>query len=241
MEIQTEKADIPVLELHIEKTPAPDMLAKEIEFAGEILPGQLVYVQIEHVRDLQPFVSMFLGLSSTKTGQVKFCGEDWQAISYDQQFRLRSQVGRVFAGPAWIQNLTVGENLWLSQLNQRQKPADIKKRIDDWLPRLAGVHADTTSKAMARRPAFVVEPILQICQLLRAFAFRPRLLILERPLRFLPSDLHEHLLTTIQETNRAGAATVWFDMESEPALLAGLTTLRRWAIKDEALIDREAA
>lgn len=240
--ILTDKPVTPVLELQIEReAPSRDHVPEAGEFNKKVLPGQFIYIQMDHLRDLQPYVPLLLGLESSKSGQVRFYGMDWHLISYDLQFRLRSQIGRVFAGPAWIQNLTVAENIWLAQLNQGVDRARIKERINEWLPRLAGEHAEAVSKSLGRRPAFVIEPILQICQLIRAFAFKPRMLILESPLRVLPHGLHRDLIKTIQDLNDSGCATVWFDLDRAPELLTESMTIRRWAIRNEALVDCEAA
>lgn len=232
---------VPVLELRIRRAlSTQEAVADSDPFTAAILPGQLVYVHMEHLRDMQALASIVLGLSSTTDGVVKFCGSEWRATSYDQQFYLRSKIGRVFAGPAWIQNLTVAENLWLAQLNQGHTRRAIKAQINEWLPKLARGNTEATASALPRRPAFVNESILQICQLVRALAFQPRLLILEWPLRFLPRELHQDLVTTLQDFNKRGVVTVWFDTEREPAYLRE-TTYRRWEIRDQMLIDCEAA
>lgn len=241
MQESPEQAVSPVLELTIEQAvPTQTSTEQPLGFSAAVVPGQLVYVQMQHRRDMQLFVSMFLGLDSPASGHVKFCGLDWQAIPYDQQFYLRSRIGRVFAGPAWIQNLTVAENLWLAQLNQGQTRTAIQSQVNQWLPRLAGSHVEAVTNAMGRRPAFVNEVVLQICQLLRAMAFEPRMLILEWPLRYLPPELHDSLVKTIEEFNHRGGATIWFDTDREPVLLAERAH-RRWEIKDEMLMDCEAA
>jgi ABC-type ATPase involved in cell division len=231
----------PILELVGVDTKSKSERAIRLQqFTGAILPGQLIHIHTGILDDSREVASLLLGLNQPVAGSIRFCGGNWQGTDYARHFEMRSRIGRVFAGSAWIQNLTIVENISLALLHRRVKLSRVKDQIDFWLNRVSGHHASTVRNSLRQRPAFVSEPILQICQIVRAFIVQPLFLLLESPLRFLPEELHDPLRNEIDAFNARGAATLWFDSQklSGPSHLKG--TMFRWSVVSHCLVTNES-
>lgn len=205
------------------------------KFTGQLLEGDVVQVRLDGHHDPRDLLSLILGLSPPISGKIQFTGKGWLDKNYRQHYQMRAQIGRVFAGAAWVQSLTVGENIQLAPLHHGIKKSVIAEHIDRWTQRLSGRHITTVRRSLAQRPNFVDEPILQICQLVRAVCNRPKLLLLDRPLRFLMQELRHDFFSAIDELTSLGASVLWFSSgNEEPELKLG-GQLTQWRITDDVL------
>lgn len=169
-----------------------------------IREGELVTVQIDAATRTREVASMIQGLIAPSEGEVLFCDQDWLGGDYDRHFRMRSQIGRVFEGQAWIENLNVDENVTLSCRHHGWSEASIRESARFWVKRL---EIEGLSR---KRPAFVAPSTLQIHQWIRAFLGSPKLLLLERPLQFLSTAWLPKLIGAIDQLRSRGAAVLWF-------------------------------
>lgn len=226
----------PVLEL-VDVTSAVGE-AKSIrlsKFTGQLFEGDVVQVKLGAHHDPRDVLSLVLGLGLPLTGKIQFTGKDWLGSNFRQHYQMRSQIGRVFASAAWIQSLTVGENLRLAQLHHGVRASIISDRIAYWTERLAGRYLSTVRRALAQRPTFVDDPVLQICQWVRAVCNQPKLLLFDRPFRFIMQDLHAVLVSVIDELASKGASVLWFSSGQEERQLQVESRLIQWSVPGDIL------
>lgn len=211
------------------------------KFSGQLLEGDVVHVNLEGHHDPRDLLSLILGLGAPISGSIRFAGQGWLGNNYREHYQMRAQIGRVFAGAAWVQSLTVGENIQLAQLHHGVKKTIIADHIEKWTQRLSGRHVTTVRRSLAERPNFVDEPILQICQLVRAVCNYPKLLLLDRPLRFLMQELRHEFISVIDELTSLGACVLWFSSGIEEHELKLGGELKQWKLTDDVLESSEVA
>jgi len=90
-----------------------------------------------------------------------------------------------------------------------------------------------------KRPAYVDEPILQICQWIRAIALEPQLLILERPTMSVFDTLIPILVSNIRDIRSKGTAVLWFSSGDEDRDLPIDGPIQRWSTRDGFLSSDE--
>ena len=162
--------------------------------------GELVFIQVDPTYKSREFVSVIQGLKPATRGEVLFQGSDWQGNDHDRHFRMRSRIGRVFEGHAWVANLNVAENVTLPGLHHG---ISIDKDAKQWAKRFG------LKQVSNKRPAFVEPSQLQIHQWIRAFLCNPSLLILEQPMQYVPSTMFPILAEAIDEIRQSGCAVLW--------------------------------
>lgn len=165
--------------------------------------GDLVMIRTNAAQKTRRFAAMLQGLIRPAGGNVLFSGRDWAKQHVRTQFNMRSRIGRVFDGQGWVANLNVRENLVLSKLHHGADMAEIEEQLVFW--------ADwfQLGKVTRKRPAFVEASQLQIHQWIRAYLGRPSLLILERPMRTVSSQMFATFLASIRYMRSRGAAVIW--------------------------------
>lgn len=211
------------------------------EFTSQLQAKHLVEIRLNRQQDAHELIELIVGLRQPEKGQIRVQGLRWDSLQYDHLFKLRSRIGRVFAGPAWIQNLTVGDNIRLAAQHHKINVRNIAEQLEYWTMRLAGPFAGDIKRSMRRRPAFVQEHLLQIGQLIRALINEPQILILERPHKALPDEVFQPFALAVSQICNAGATVLWFT--DKP--LDGLPETahqRLWQVaSDNTLVERQAA
>lgn len=165
--------------------------------------GDLVMIRTNASQSVRRFASMLQGLREPRKGAVLFEGNDWSRQEVEQQFRMRSQMGRVFDGQGWVANLTVKENLLLAKQHHGADPSGIRRDLHFWMQWFQ------MGKLTKKRPSFVEASHLQVYQWIRAFLGKPSLLILERPMRKVASKVFQQFLAAVSEMRRRGTAVIW--------------------------------
>lgn len=165
--------------------------------------GDLVMIRTNASQSTRQFATMLQGLVPPTAGSVLFNGRDWALQHVRTQFTMRSRIGRVFDEQGWVANLNVRENLLVAKQHHRADMEQIERELVFW--------ADwfQLGKITRKRPAFVEAPQLQIHQWIRAFLGRPALLILERPMRTVSSNMFKSFLASIHHMRTQGAAVIW--------------------------------
>ncbi len=218
----------------VEPTKPPVLELRRVSFQGRLenalrlheadlrlREGDLAIVQLDSSITTREATSLMQGLQSPRSGQVLFCKDHWRGHDYDRHFRMRSQIGRVFEGQAWVENLNVDENVSLALRHHGSDSESIQQDIAYWLSKLE-------LRGLSRkRPAFVEPSLLQVHQWIRAFVGSPTLLLLERPMQFLSSSWLQKLLDSIDELRQRGAAVLWFTGEEESVPISSLQPLIR--------------
>ncbi len=241
--------DLPMLETpstteHPAEKPKPMVLELDkVSFRGrsengiqleradlQLREGELVTLQLESATSTRELASMLQGLLAPTGGKVTFCDEDWLGNDHDRHFRMRSRIGRVFEGQAWLENLNLDENVTLSCRHHGMSDESIREQVQDWVSRLG------LEKLSQNRPAFTEPSVLQSHQWIRAFLGPPALVILERPLRFLTTQWTAKLIDAINELRSRGAAVLWFSSEPEPAAANLSPPSIRLQVRDNRLL-----
>ncbi|QDT02343.1 Cell division ATP-binding protein FtsE [Rubripirellula lacrimiformis] len=169
-----------------------------------IREGQMVMVHPDRSLRLRAAASMIQGLQFPLHGKVLFRESDWLGTDYDRHFKMRASIGRVFEDQGWIANLNVSENLSLASDHQGRDPDVTQSEIEHWADRFS---LDGRSR---QRPAFVESVRLQMFQWVRALIGSPALLLLERPMRSVPTIWLSRLAESVNELRDRGTAVLWF-------------------------------
>ncbi len=170
--------------------------------------GEVVVLQMDQAQRSREIASMIQGLLFPSAGEVLFQDSDWKGNHFDRHFQMRSKIGRVFDGQAWIANLNMLENVTLASDHHGKNHAATISEIQQLADRFS---IDAESR---ERPAFVAASRLQRYQWVRAFIGIPSLILLERPMRSVAPASLPLLITTVDEACRSGAAVIWFTSNS---------------------------
>lgn len=196
----------------------------------KIVEGELVVLHLDPSLKSREFVSVLQGLKQPTGGTVHFQNEDWLGTDYDKHFEMRSRIGRVFEGHAWVANLNVAENVALPCLHHGHSTRDLAKH---WARRFG------LKQVSRQRPAFLEPSQLQIHQWIRALVCQPALLLLERPMMSVPQATISTLCEVVDEVRGQGTAVVWItsklaltEHEFEPAAM-------HYAVQSESLVEME--
>jgi ABC-type ATPase involved in cell division len=195
----------------------------------QLRAGELALIHLDAATRTREVASMLQGLMPPTEGDVRFCGEDWRGVDYRRHFRMRSRLGRVFEGQAWIENLNVDENVTLASRHHGLSMEEVQQRTQYWVSRL-GLQGLTR-----KRPAFVEPSVLQLHQWIRAFLSSPSLVLLERPLQFLSADWSRRFSEIIDELRTKGVAVLWFAGDPELATATFAEPVVHLGLNDEAL------
>ncbi len=144
--------------------------------------GELTVMRIGRSNKCRDVASMLQGLHQPTEGEILFRNQNWLGNDYNRHYRMRSQIGRVFEDHAWIQHFNVLENVMLAGRHHRLATTAVELEVKSWTERL------NVASVAYDRPAFVDPPVLQVYQWIRAMICKPALLILERPMNFVPLD-----------------------------------------------------
>lgn len=196
----------------------------------QLCEGELGLISVNAATRTRELTSMIQGLVPPSEGKVVFCQREWSGDDYMRLFRMRSRIGRVFEGQAWIENLNLEENVTLAARHHGASSAVVAEQVRYWTPRLG-------LRGLSRkRPAFVEPSISQAHQWVRALLGSPRLLLLERPLQFLSAEWMPKLVAAIDEVRSRGAAVLCFANDSDSLSSAAFAAPRsRWKLENQHL------
>ena len=92
--------------------------------------GDAVLLETAANKTTRLVAPVLLGLHEPPAGQVLFCGQSWTDMSVSEACRARGKTRRVFAGEGWVSNLSIVENIMLSERHHtRQEESDILKEM----------------------------------------------------------------------------------------------------------------
>ena len=179
-------------------------------FSSVVQRGALIHVDVDEHHDPREVCSALVGLKKLVGGNILFSGRSMLGDDFPWQFRARSSTGRVFAETAWVENLTLGENIRLSTSHQRLGTKEIDRRVRVCADTIGGDFSGELIREMRKRPSFVDPAVLQQLQFVRAFCADPQLLLLEHPLRYLSLDAITRVTDAITTAVSHGAVVIWF-------------------------------
>ena len=191
--------------------------------------GEVVMLHIDPAQRARSTVSMLQGLKPPGSGRVLFEQMAWEEQSYDQQYKMRSQIGRIFERNGWIENQNVVENVLLASRHHGLPEDETKGRLDAMIERLE------LKRLTYDRPGLVDPPLLQLYQWIRALIHVPKLLLLERPLSSIPKTHIGTLIDMLREHCSQGAAVLWLTSNDGDAYRLATLNCRRFTTHNGAL------
>ena len=166
--------------------------------------GELALIHVEHLQQALTFADTCSGLVSPAQGHVLFLNQDWARVPSDLANALRGRIGRVFATSAWLQHLSLLDNVMLRQLHHTRRPfAELRDEAAQLAARF-GLPGFPTG-----RPRDCMPEDLQRAACAGAFLGNPVLLLLEEPTFGVYPDLLVPLIHAIRWARSRGSAVLW--------------------------------
>jgi phospholipid/cholesterol/gamma-HCH transport system ATP-binding protein len=197
----------------------------------EVFVSELVLVRIERMEGQDPLLDLAEGLLPLDEGDIRFLGESWEEMSPGRQSEMRGRIGRVFESWNWVSNLTVWENVMLSQLHHTTRSR-------------AEVNAEAGALALAlglpgvpeSRPELVSPAELRKAAWVRAFMGQPRLILLDRPEARAAGEDVSRLIDRLGKVLAAGSAAIWITADHRVWEHEALRSARRHEIRDSMVV-----
>ena len=174
-----------------------------LKLALRVAQRQCVLFRFERPQGIRMFADACCGLIAPKSGEARFLGRAWHHAGPDDRSAMRGMIGRAFTRGAWLEYLSVAENVLIQQMHHTRRPvAELRAEAaalarQFGLPGLPTVPPDRLSLEDLERAAMV-----------RAFLGRPRLIILEQPLRE-AADLRAPVMAAVLRAQSRGIAVLW--------------------------------
>ncbi len=160
----------------VERGPGVEVPLVDLSF--RLAAGELALFEVQSGLPRVPIADMACGMVTPQTGRVRLDGREWSRRGPRETQEERARLGRVFQGSEWVSNLNVDENVLLASCHHTRRPeAEILEEAIEIVSRFG---LDDLSR---KRPNLLAEPDLRVHAIARAFVGRPRVLLLERPLR----------------------------------------------------------
>ncbi len=191
--------------------------------------GEVVMLHIDPAQRVRSTVSMLQGLKNPSSGRVLFEQQAWADQSYEQQYTMRSQIGRIFERNAWIENQNVVDNVLLASQHHGLPEDETKGRLDAMIDRLE------IKRMTYDRPGLVDPPILQLYQWIRALIHLPKLVLFERPFSSVPKTHMGTLVDMLREHCSQGAAVLWLTSNDGDAYRLATLNCRRFTTHNGVL------
>lgn len=174
--------------------------------------GEMAVVEVHRSVHRSPLADVVSGLVTAAAGTAFFRGDDWSMMKPDVAGQARSHIGRVFdgLGSSWLSNLDIDENLTLShRYHHGATDAAVRDEIES-LAKVAGCWPLPEGRSTS-----VHKGILRRVEWVRAFAGKPALVILERPLRDVMTGTTEGISALVDSARERGAAILWMAREGD--------------------------
>jgi phospholipid/cholesterol/gamma-HCH transport system ATP-binding protein len=198
----------------------------------DLLSGQLALVRIKNLLQAASLADAFCGLVRPTKGRVRFFGRDWRKTSADATNAMRGKIGRVFSSGSWLDDLSLADNIVLSQLHHTRKPKQqiwqeaTRLAIQFGLPGLPTGLPGDHMLADCRRAACV-----------RAFLGTSSLLLLEDPTFGLYPGIMAPLVNAARRVRDRGAAVFWMTLSDEVWQDESIPADRRFRVSGRELME----
>ena len=208
---------------HVE--PSPDYAPGLSHVSLLLRAGELAVVQIGRQSRMPPVADLAEGLLVPSLGRIEFEGDAGAGMSADRAAAGRGRVGRVFAGPAWVSNLDVDENVTLRERHHSgRSPAEVRAAAAE-LARRFGLENLPATRTSRTSPHDLVR-----AQWVRALLGAPRLLLLEDPEHDAPENTVGAWRAAVADALRTGAAALWIGPDI-PAAPGGIAPRYRFEVR----------
>lgn len=150
----------------------------------EVAPGEVHALLGANGAGKSTLVKILSGVHQSDAGDIRVKGEDVHLAT--PTAAIRAGLATVFQDPALIPDLTVAQNLRLTDIDE--------STVRVWLERMEV--RDLDFDALIRELPL---PLLRLLDLARALALEPSLLMLDEITAALPADQAEHVFTVMEE------------------------------------------
>lgn len=162
--------------------------------------GELVLALCPNRADMARLSHTALGMQLMGVGEVRVMGEDWTATDPDRAAALRGAVGLAPLRPAWLNHLTLLQNLMLAPLHHGSQPRAAMAEEAASLCRAIGLPGVPLC-----RPEQASDDELARAAVARAFVGERRLVILEEP----NVSMMAPVVNLCRQFCRRGGAVLW--------------------------------
>jgi len=197
----------------------------------EVASREIVLVLVEDHARYIPLCDLAEGLVEPHHGHVNFMGEDWLDMTNQRQADRRGRIGRVFDSQGWVSNLSVYDNIVLSQCHHTRRPEGDIHRDAERLADRVGLRPIPQVL-----PEIVPLADLRRAEWVRAFLGDPCLVLLEQPERGMPADSVSRLMDLTLAAAASGTAVVWMTTRRDCWEDRRLTSAKRFSIENDAWI-----
>lgn len=150
------------------------------------------------------FADLCCGLHHPAEGAVRFLQRDWSRQPPEMADALRGLIGRVMNNPGWFRFLDAATNILLRQFHHTRTDLEALRAEAAGLAAHFGLPGLPSGSIAKLSPADLTR-----AGYVRAFLGKPKLVILESPVRGLYHDMVPALLNSIAEIRDQGGAAIW--------------------------------
>ena len=198
-------SDKPILQLDgVTVSGAPARMTDLTELSFQLDAGDLMVVVPERHVETVSLYDVATGLIAPDSGTVSFGGEEWPRMSLFNQSEARGRIGRIFEGEGWVSNLSVFENIALSQ---RHHTTRSDRELREAIVSLSGRIG--LRDCLAERTHTLARGERRRAQWVRALVGKPDLLLLNTPLVDVRVDDQAILFELLAEARAQGTAVIW--------------------------------
>ncbi len=160
----------------------------------EVAPGEVHALLGANGAGKSTFVKILSGVHQADTGEIEVEGRAVHLTS--PTAAVDAGLATVFQDPALIPDLTVAQNLRLTDIDETD--------VREWLQRMEVTNLDFD--ALIRELPL---PVLRLLDLARALALEPSLLLLDEITAALPADQAEHVFTVMEDWRQRGRSVLF--------------------------------
>lgn len=202
----------------------------DIGITFRIDQSDFIFVLLEDGSDRFPLCDLAEGLQEPTYGWVEFMGERWNDMRPFRQSEMRGRIGRVFEENGWVSNLSIYENIALSQRHHTTRPEHDIRVEAEHLAHLAGLDSVPDT-----RPHRLGTSRLRAAEWVRAFIGAPALVLLEQPEMGVSREQVKKLMNMVVGTLSKGSAVVWTTMDVQLWRDKTMDKAKRYNIRDTSM------
>lgn len=222
---------------------ADERFANVRDIRFELSQGELILIALEDHRD-SPLPGLAIGERTDAPagksggadaaddfsrigmdGTVAFEGVPWSDRSAHEGLACRGRIGWVLTQPAWVNNLSVLENVLLKSLHHtRVRRSKLLAEAQEL------AYAVGLGEIPARRMSSLSRSELRRAEWVRAFLGRPTLVMLQRPLGGIEREHWGALVELVRRFLASGTAVLWLSDDGAEQRLVGELATRRYAM-----------
>jgi len=194
--------------------------------------GELFLLRLEDQAQGAAIADLCSGLITPVRGTVRFLGRDWSRVAPDSANAMRGKIGRTHSQGAWIDKLTLRENILMSQLHHTRRSED-------------AVQLEACEYAVAAGlpgvpcgfPEEAIPSDLERAAWIRAFLGTPLLVLLEEPVAAWPMSGGSCLINLIRKARTQGAVVIWMTGQDGPVNDATIPATHRYHLVGRQLVE----